>query len=270
MQAPGVFGRRKSQPLGLPVWGREVLQSAQGGACQNACLAIARKPEPRSSTASRWSMPPKRKHAQNGKIAPASIEQAELASKIKIQGGKKTQGYSVFARLVPHRTALVCQMRDRGLIIGASITRARGAFPEILTESDTGLSAISRQIITPLFEHLGQGDQRMGIFDRRIDAVFRTHPSCQGLARICGIGPKTAAVVASRGDGRDFKSGRHLAAWMGLMRCQHPRRLPTAYVGAPQTRQASVHFAGAWRGRSCGLRPVGMIPFAAGSGQGPA
>src|SRR5215467_5548416 len=53
-------------------------------------------------------------------------------------------------------------------------------------------------------------------------AVFKANPACQRIARIKGVGPKTAtAMVAAIGDGADFKNGRHLAAWLGLVPRQH-------------------------------------------------
>lgn len=130
------------------------------------------------------------------------------------------------ARLVNHRTALVSQMRglllDRGVTIGVSITRARKAIPQILADSTNGLSEMSREVIAELFDFLGQIDLRVRSFDQRIEAVFRANAACQRIARICGVGPKTAtAVVAAVGDGREFNSGRHLAAWMGLVPRQH-------------------------------------------------
>lgn len=130
------------------------------------------------------------------------------------------------ARLVNHRTALVSQMRglllDRGITIGVSIARARRAIPQILADSTNGLSEMSREVIAELFDFLGQIDLRVRSFDRRIEAVFRANAACQRIARICGVGPKTAtAVVAAVGDGREFRNGRHLAAWMGLVPRQH-------------------------------------------------
>ena len=129
-------------------------------------------------------------------------------------------------RLVNHRTALVSQMRglllDRGIPIALSIGRARRAIPEILEDRTNGLSAMSREIIGDLFYFLGQIDAQITAFDRRIDAVFKSNEDCRRIARICGAGPKTAtAVVAAVGDGREFKNGRHLAAWMGLVPRQH-------------------------------------------------
>jgi transposase len=48
--------------------------------------------------------------------------------------------------------------------------------------------------------------------------VFRDSEVCQRIAKIKGVGPKTAtAIVAAVGDGSEFKNGRHLAAWVGLV-----------------------------------------------------
>ena len=52
----------------------------------------------------------------------------------------------------------------------------------------------------------------------RSDEVFRKNEACQRIAKIKGIGPKTAtAVIAAIGDGSEFKNGRHFAAWVGLV-----------------------------------------------------
>lgn len=130
------------------------------------------------------------------------------------------------ARLVNHRTALVSQMRglllDRGITISVSIARARKAIPQILADNTNGLSAMSREVIAELFDFLGQIDLRVRSFDQRIEAIFRSNAACRRIARICGVGPKTAtAVMAAVGDGREFSNGRHLAAWMGLVPRQH-------------------------------------------------
>src|SRR3546814_18918662 len=61
-------------------------------------------------------------------------------------------------------------------------------------------------------------DQQIAWFDREIEKVFRSSETCRRLAKIRGVGPKTAtAIVAAVGDGTEFKNGRHLAARMGLV-----------------------------------------------------
>jgi transposase len=61
-------------------------------------------------------------------------------------------------------------------------------------------------------------DRRIGLFDKKIDRIFHGREACRRIARIKGVGPKTAtAIVAAIGDGSEFKNGRHLAAWVGLV-----------------------------------------------------
>ena len=129
-------------------------------------------------------------------------------------------------RLVNHRTALVCQIRglllDRGLAIGVGITRARRMIPQLLEEAENGLSDLMRETLAELYDLMRDLDVRIHGFDLRIDRMFRNSPPCQRIAKIKGVGPKTAtAIVAAIGDGAEFKNGRHLAAWLGLVPRQH-------------------------------------------------
>lgn len=125
-------------------------------------------------------------------------------------------------RLVNHRTALVSQIRglllDRGFAIPVSITRFRRLAPEILADHANGLSDMAREIIADLHDFLLDLDERIKVFDRKIAAVFKANEDCQRIAKVSGVGPKTAtAMIAAIGDGTEFKNGRHLAAWLGLV-----------------------------------------------------
>ena len=129
-------------------------------------------------------------------------------------------------RMVNHRTALVSQIRglllDRGIAIGLSITRARRAIPEILSDPKKELTDLARETIGELYDLLRDLDRRIKSFDQKIERVFRASEACQRIARIKGVGPKTAtAVIAAIGDGAEFRNGRHLAAWLGLVPRQH-------------------------------------------------
>ncbi|SOC37394.1 transposase [Rhizobium subbaraonis] len=125
-------------------------------------------------------------------------------------------------RLVNHRTALVSQMRglllDRGIAFAKSITRVRRMIPEILARADSGLSTMARETIAELWDFFCDLERRIEHFDKKIEAVFKSSEPCQRVARIKGVGPKTAtAIVAAVGDGSDFRNGRHMAAWLGLV-----------------------------------------------------
>jgi transposase len=125
-------------------------------------------------------------------------------------------------RLVNHRTALISQMRgillDRGIVFAKSATRARRFLPLILSDPTSELSPLVRETLASLLELLRELDARVKRFDRQIADVFQASPVCQRIAQVEGVGPKTAtAVVAAVGNGQDFKNGRHLAAWLGLV-----------------------------------------------------
>lgn len=129
-------------------------------------------------------------------------------------------------RLVNHRTALASQMRgflrDRGVVFPRNIGQLRRMVPQILEDGENGLSASVRETIAELFDFLREIDRRVAVFDRRIEATFRVSALAQRIARIEGVGPKiSTAVVAAVGDGREFKNGRHMAAWLGLVPRQH-------------------------------------------------
>jgi transposase len=128
-------------------------------------------------------------------------------------------------RLVNHRTALISQMRrlllDRGIAIAVSATLARQLIPTILAAPSDELTGLMQESVSSLYAFMLQIDERIRVFDRKIDEIFKASEVCQRIAKIRGIGPKTAtAMIAAIGDGSDFEN-RHLAAWLGLVPRQH-------------------------------------------------
>jgi transposase len=129
-------------------------------------------------------------------------------------------------RLINHRTALISQMRglllERGVAIAKSASRAQRLIPQLIADPRTDITETTRDIIETLFAFLLQMNEKIKIFDDKITAIFRASSSCQRIAKISGVGPKTAtAMVAAVGDASDFKNGRHMAAWMGLVPRQY-------------------------------------------------
>jgi transposase len=100
--------------------------------------------------------------------------------------------------MVNHRTAVVSRIRglllDRGFTIAKSITRARRAIPEILAGQDNELTAMARDAIAELYDLFRDLDRRIGLFDKKIDRILRESEDCQRIARIKGVGPKTATL----------------------------------------------------------------------------
>jgi len=127
---------------------------------------------------------------------------------------------------VKARTAQANQIRgllaEYGLIIPQGIRNIPKRVPEILEDGENTLPGSFRLLIARLVDHLKELDRQVGELEAEIQRWHRDNAASQKLAKIPGIGPLTAtAMVASIGDARNFKNGRQLAAWMGIVPRQH-------------------------------------------------
>ena len=123
---------------------------------------------------------------------------------------------------VKARTAQANQMRgllsEFGIVIPKGILSIMKQIPEILEDGENGLPGVMRQLLQRLTEHLKELDRHVDELEGQIQLWHRDNEASRKLEAIPGIGPITAsAVVASVGDTKEFKNGRQLAAWMGLV-----------------------------------------------------
>ncbi len=123
---------------------------------------------------------------------------------------------------ISHRNAQANQLRglllEYGLVVPQGIGTLRQRLPEILEDAENGLTDGTRRLLAALGDELVRLDERVGEFDRQITALSRGHEVCQRLMSIPGIGPLIAtALVAAVGDASVFKSGREMAAWLGIV-----------------------------------------------------
>ena len=135
--------------------------------------------------------------------------------------------HRVREQLLKSRTALVNQVRgllaEHGIVAPQGIARARRLLLEILADPERhGLSGLFSETLQEMAERLRFLDERVGGYDDRIERVFKQDERCRRLAKIEGVGPLVAtAVVAAVGNASEFKSGRELSAWLGLVPRQH-------------------------------------------------
>lgn len=98
---------------------------------------------------------------------------------------------------------------------GAATFKARWAL--IRQQHDPEIPALAWTVLDELFEQVQALHQRVLAYDRQINAFVRADPRARRLAEVHGIGPITAsALVATIGNGHDFKNARQFAAWVGL------------------------------------------------------
>ena len=112
------------------------------------------------------------------------------------------------------------------------LARLEREVPEILADAENGLSECLRERFHCLLSQLRELDESVRDWERQIVAWHRENPLSCRLEKIPGIGPITAsAFVASIGDARTFKSGRQVAAWLGLVRRQASSGSKTRLLG---------------------------------------
>ena len=108
-------------------------------------------------------------------------------------------------------------LAEYGVIVAQGTATLRKALPVVVEDADNGLSALFRALLNDLREDLVALDGRLADLDARIKTHVRSHGDARRLMTIPGVGFTTAsALVASVGDGRAFRHGRHLAAFLGL------------------------------------------------------
>ena len=98
----------------------------------------------------------------------------------------------------------------------------RNRIPDILEDAENELTAEMRELLTMMSDRIKDIDEKVGDLELKIRQSNQRNEMIAELQKIPGIGPLTAsAVVATIGDFKEFKNGRELAAFLGVV----PRQL---------------------------------------------
>ena len=148
-------------------------------------------------------------------------------------------------------TAQCNQIHGFLLEYGVATPKGFGAvlrrLPEVLEDADNELPDAARGLLRELGDELRRLRERVAGYDRQLAEMARAAPACVRLMTIPGIGEKTAtALVAAVGDASQFRNGRELAAWLGLVPRQHttggrPRLLGISKRGDRYLRTLLIH-----------------------------
>ena len=126
------------------------------------------------------------------------------------------------ALLVRDLTALSNQIRgllhEYGIVMRKGAAALKRTLPELLASGDERLTPVLREVVAEQFERFNYLAQRREQYDRQITQLCQQDPRCRRLLKLEGIGPLSAtALVATIGNGHEFKNGRHFSAYLGLV-----------------------------------------------------
>ena len=129
-------------------------------------------------------------------------------------------------QLIKWRTALANKVRglldEYGIVVAQGLAPLRRELPLILDDEENQLSGLFREMLGEMAERLKLLDQRIRQYDSKVERVFSQDERCPRLAQVEGVGPLVAtALVAAVGNAHEFKNGRELSAWLGLVPRQH-------------------------------------------------
>jgi transposase len=114
--------------------------------------------------------------------------------------------------------ALRAHMAEFGWIFPQGLAGLGQAISAVRQASDAEVPMFAKEVLLTLADQIDALKKEASKLDRQMVAWHRANNDSRRLATIPGIGVVTAsAIVASIGDGTQFRSGREFAAWIGLV-----------------------------------------------------
>ena len=127
---------------------------------------------------------------------------------------------------VKQRTGLTNMMR--GLLLEIGIAMPKGAaslskkMTTLLDADDDQLNTKTKDLFRKLYESLQGLIKEIEHYTNLLEKLAENDEYCQRINTISGIGPITAtAIIAKIGNGSEFKKGRELSAYLGLVPKQY-------------------------------------------------
>lgn len=127
-------------------------------------------------------------------------------------------------RLVRQRTQLANAIRGHAAGFGLTAAKGTSHLPELLAlvKADATIPALARAVFQGLEADYAHIETRLSEADAGLRAWYRESAAAQRLAKVPGIGPVIASLLAMKTpDPHAFRSGRDFAAWLGLTPKDH-------------------------------------------------
>jgi transposase len=148
-------------------------------------------------------------------VMPKTVAQQDIQSLLRIR-----------ERLVRNRTQLINETRgllqEYGVTFSRSVSRFKKELPQTLEQASSRIPEVIQRAINRLYTELLNLEEEIKGYEQELTALFEQSEDCQRLATIPGVGLLSAlAMVSLIGDVKQFKSSRHLSAYLGLVPRQH-------------------------------------------------
>ncbi|MEO1200908.1 MAG: IS110 family transposase [Pseudomonadota bacterium] len=148
----------------------------------------------------------------------AAVKSAEQQSVLMLHRAREL--------LVRQRTMLVNALRGHcgefGVVVAHGASKVSALIEMIEDRQDDRLPALAREALGSLVCQLRMVQAQILGLEKKLMVWHRANEASRRLEAIPGVGVITAtALVATIGDASQFRSGRQLAAWLGLVPRQY-------------------------------------------------
>lgn len=114
--------------------------------------------------------------------------------------------------------AIRAHLTEFGIVAGVGRNGIEALLKIIADENDNRIPDLARECLMTLGRQLEALKSQIHVLDAKIIAAHRNSELSRRLEAIPGVGPRVAtALVASIADPKVFRSGRQMAAWIGLV-----------------------------------------------------
>jgi transposase len=130
--------------------------------------------------------------------------------------------HRIRTRVVKNRTALINEIRglcqEYGIVVIPGAAKVKSSLCAIIADITNELTPCSRESMQNLYEELVEIEARLKKLDTKIRQLCRQNENCKRILKVPGVGELTAtAIVAAVPNPREFRNGRHMSAWLGLV-----------------------------------------------------
>jgi transposase len=154
--------------------------------------------------------------ARNPEILPVPVKGLDAQA---IQGLHRIRSQWIATRTARINTVRGL-LREFGVLLPVGAATAMKQIPEAI--EDDAVPARLRRSLHVLYEEIRGLENRAIEIERQLEQISDEVPAVDHLRSVSGIGLMTAtALYASAGDPKNFRSGRHLASWLGLTPREH-------------------------------------------------